>query len=403
MSKFHKYIYIALFIFTIQLLFINESFGKIVAVVSKLEGKAFYSSKGKTYPLKQGTHIPAQAEVFTEMGAQVSINDYYDHVYHVSGGAHIVVYSNLVELQEGYLWVKSLAYDELKGPFSVTTPNAVIENKKGEGIVSFDVYTGKTQLLSIRGNFEFRNSLMENLGINLSEGQFSFIHNEHEKGHPRRATPIGYASYKKVTGLFSGIQPFKDEEKVIRRTFLSTNPPPKQTVVKNATKKVEKDSSSSVFDEALQDKKRGDIQVLKMREPASIKKNQKNVINFYKQKIQELSKPKARKRWTPDYKMKSSVPVKVFGAASKQRTPASVKKKEVHYKSLKPGKSVKKQVVVKKKRAPASVGGMLPKIKTNAFESELLRQYKSQMRHEKEVNELIDRLESVNMDYQKEY
>jgi hypothetical protein len=400
MSKLRQIFTIALFF-----CFANQSYAKIVAVVSKLEGKAFYSTQGKTHPLREGTHIPAQAEIFTDLGAQVSINDYYDHVYHLSGGAHVVVYTNLLELKEGYLWMKSLAYDELKGPFRVTTPNAVVENQIGEGIVSFDVYTGKTQLLSIKGDFGFRNSLMENLGITLSEGQFSFIHNEHEKGHPRKATPIGYASYKKITGLFEGVQPFHKEEKVVRKTFLSTNPP--QEEMKPAEPKTQRAvasvKSNQAFDQALEAKKAGKTTVIKLREPASQAQHQEKVMNYYQQKIKQLAKPKPKKKWHPAYQKKSGVPVKVYGKRAGVRGPASVKRQASGMVTLKPGKKAKKYKSKVKSRMPASIGGMLPKVNTNAFESEMLNQYKNQMRHDQEVNDLIDQLQSVDMDYKKEY
>lgn len=394
-------------IFTIALffLFANQSFAKIVAVVSKLDGKAFYSFDGKTHTLREGTHIPAQAEIFTDLGAQVSINDYYDHIYHLSGGAHVVVYTNLIELKEGYLWMKSLTYDELKGPFRVTTPNAVVENQIGEGIVSFDVYTGKTQLLSIKGDFEFRNSMMENLGISLSEGQFSFIHNDHEKGQPRKATPIGYASYKKITGLFEGVQPFDKDEKVVSKTYLSTNPPEEQVkpVVPQKERSVASVKGVSAFDQALEAKKSGKTTVIKLREPASQVEHQEKVMNYYHDKIKELAKPKPKKKWRPEYQKKSGVPVKVFGGRVGVRGPASVKKQSAGMVTLKPGTTAKKYKRQIKARMPASVGGMLPKVNTNAFESEMLNHYKNQMRHDQEVNDLIDQLQSVDMDYKKEY
>ncbi|MCR9203336.1 MAG: hypothetical protein NXH75_02080 [Halobacteriovoraceae bacterium] len=401
MSTLRQIFTIALFFF-----FANSTFAKIVAVVSKLEGKAFYSAQGKTHTLSEGMHIPAQAEIFTDLGAQVSINDYYDHIYHLSGGAHVVVYTNLIELKEGYLWMKSLAYDELKGPFRVTTPNAVVENQTGEGIVSFDVYTGKTQLLSIKGDFEFKNSQMENLGITLSEGQFSFIHNEHEKGHPRKATPIGYASYKKITGLFEGVQPFDKQEKIVRKTFLSTNPPKKKvrpTTPQN-NRGVASVKSNKAFDQALEAKKAGHTTVRRLREPASQAQHQEKVMDYYQQKVKQLAKPKPKKKWNPGYQKKSGVPVRVFGQrTSGRRGPASVKRQAPGMVTLKPGETAKKYKKKVKTRMPASIGGMLPKVNTNAFESELLNQYKNQMRHDQEVNDLIDQLESVDMDYKKEY
>ena len=60
------------------------------------------------------------------------------------------------------------------------------------------------------------------------------------------------------------------------------------------------------------------------------------------------------------------------------------------------------------KRVPASIGSMAPKIKrhtgpANSFEGSLVEEYKRQMRHSNEVNELIDALKSYDNDYKKGY
>lgn len=418
----------------------HVAYGKIVAVVSQVKGNAFYTLNGQTKQIKAGDHLPHNAEIFTDMGAQLSLNDYYDHIYHLSGGGHLVVLNNLLELKEGYLWVQGLKYNEMHGPLRVTTANAVVENTEGECIVSFDVYTGKTQLLAIKGDFVFKNSLMEMMQLTLSEGQFSFIHNEHEEGRPRRPTPIGYASYQKVTSLFDGVEPFdkakaQDVMKQMK-TRLSTAP---STPAPSATDKVEMPQravaseapvkTNAAFEAALAAKKGepaakvypgpkaipeahsdgpGKITVLRLRDPASEKAHQESVMNYYHSKIQELAKPKPKKKWKPEYGGKSGVPVRVFGKKYKthsQRNPASVgKTKKPGFISVNPGsKKVNTKKSQRSSRTPASIGGMLPKIKTNAFESEMLKQYKHQMRHDQEVNELIDQLNSIDMDYKKDY
>ena len=69
---------------------------KLIVVVSEVKGNAFYSLGGKTKVLKEGVHLPASAEIFTEVGSQIAFNDYYDHVFYLSGGAHLIVYPNLI-------------------------------------------------------------------------------------------------------------------------------------------------------------------------------------------------------------------------------------------------------------------------------------------------------------------
>ncbi len=382
--------------------------GKIVAVVSQVKGKAFYTHEGKTKTLRSGMHLPVQAEVFTDLGAQVSLNDYYDHVYHLSGGGHMLVHNNLLELKEGYLWVKSLNYDPLKGPLKVTTSNAIIEHKKGEGIISFDVYTGKTQVLAVQGSFELRNIRQEYYQLGLSEGQFSFISDEHENGRPRKPTPIGYASFQKVTGLFDGVEPLKKEQaikrKVASKPQKSTRPGVKTVDAFEAAlarRKKSRGIASVSQSEGLSAETEGKITVIKLHEPESAQKKEKRLMNYYGQKLKML-KPKkhGQQKWKPSYQKKSDVAVRIFGTGKvnkpSRRMPASVKETKHH--------------VRKGSRTPASIGGMTPQIKTqvnkkgnSAFESELLQQYKSQMRHDREVNQLIDQLQSIDMDYQKEY
>jgi hypothetical protein len=70
---------------------------------------------------------------------------------------------------------------------------------------------------------------------------------------------------------------------------------------------------------------------------------------------------------------------------SAARAPASVKPTAV-------------EEMVKVKRAPASV-----KQQTDAFESSLVDQYKKQMRHSDEVNQLIRDLKNYEMDYDTGY
>lgn len=378
----------------------------ITAVVSSIKGNAFYSVGGSTKVLKTGMHLPAKTEIFTEVGSQVSFNDYYDHVFYLSGGAHLIVYPNLIELKEGYLWVKSLAYDALKGPLKITTANALVENRKGEGILSFDTYSGKTQVLSIKGDFELKNIHQEYHGTQVAEGQFSFIQDEYNKGSPRRATPIGYASYKKVTSLFDGVDAFEQKKtERMMKSYPSTTPTSRKRTIASVNEKVDP------FEQALREGKTedlthsaaGKVTVLKLRDPEREKAIEKNLMNFYKKKVTQLGRPKPKKKWTPHYHGKSGVKLTIFGrgkkASTSKRMPASISKRPAQT-------NITAKTYKKKYRTPASIGGMVPTINSKAnsqFESELVDQYKKQMRHDDDVNDLIDQLKSIDMDYKKEY
>ena len=396
----------------------------VIAVVSSVKGQAFYSANGKTLPLRAGTHISSGTEIFTELGGQVSLNDYYDHVYHLSGSGHISVYKNLVEIKEGYLWVQALAHDPMLGEFIISTANAQAAYTTGEAILSFDNYSGKTQILVVKGAFQFKNALQEFMNTAVSEGQFSFIQNEHNNGSPRRPTPIGYGSYKKVTGLFDGVNPIgKQKERVVHRpapmvkvpkadftvpkrdlaSVPSTNKadPAFEAALKRAMKKEVPPPKKAPKDEGAEAIQTANpnsgITVLRQNSPEEKAEREEKLLNYWQNKMAVMTKPKPKKRWKPTYGSKSKVMVNVFGSNKSEvkkrvikRVPASV---------IKP--KVKK--AIKKSRGPASVGAMLPTVKQSTFESKLVDKYKKQMRHDQEVNDLINELKSVDMDYKKEY
>jgi hypothetical protein len=126
-----------------------------------------------------------------------------------------------------------------------------------------------------------------------------------------------------------------------------------------------------------------------------VKESENKLLNYYQNKVKKLASPAPKKKWQRSYKQKkSSVPVVIYGASSpkveKKRYPASFS-------------SPSSKKTFKKARTPASVGGMLPEVKVSPFEAELGRQYKKQMRHDQQVNELIDQLKSIDMDYKKDY
>ncbi len=376
---------------------------KLIIVISEIKGNAFYSLGGSTKVLKEGMHLPAKTEIFSEVGSQVAFNDYYDHVFHLSGGAHLIVHPNLVELKEGYMWVKSLSYDPMKGPLKVTTANSLIEHSVGEGILSFDTYSGKTQVLSIKGDFELKNIRQEYQWMQVSQGQFSFIQDEYNEGAPRNSTPIGHASFKKITSLFNGVEAFdKDASKRSQQNFAPTQVA-KVPTTSSSSRGIASVESSDPFERALREKQglspSGKTTFIKLRDPEKEKAHEKNLLNYYHDKVSELGKPKPKAKWTPSYSGKSGVKVKIFGrgqthAPASSRMPASVKPAE-------PNKVTK--TYKKKYRTPASIGSMVPTVKNSAFESELVDQYKNQMRHDQEVNQLIDQLKSIDMDYKKDY
>ena len=203
------------------LLFTTSLWARPIAFVNSVTGKAFYVFSGKMKTIESGTHIPNGAEIITETGAQVSYSDYFDHRYHLSGSGHVLVKENYTKLYSGYFWLQSFRKDS---EAEIFTANAKVKYLNGDAIVSFDSVAGKTQLLVISGDFSFAGTQQPDLGVNLFDGQFSFISTDTEKslaGIPRKPTNCGFDSFKRITQLFDNIKPIhKGSFKNMQKTTL---------------------------------------------------------------------------------------------------------------------------------------------------------------------------------------
>lgn len=394
-------------IVAIQLLSI-QLYGQenLAVAVGNVEGNAFYSIGGKTRVLKTGMQIPSGADIFTEEGAQLSFYDYFNHQFTLSGSGQLTVYSNKTMLKAGYLWVQTRVIQN-ETDFQIMTANAEIEYGEGEGIVSFDPYSGKTQLLVLRGDYVFKNTLYKENYVNVRDGRFSFISNDVNSGLPRKPTPIGYGSFKKITGLFNGVQTLEEQNKGNAQKIAST-----ETVGKDVYINVPKQDAG--FEQAL-----GKAMV---RAPSSENKdgkiNTEVLLNDYlkelakdenKADIKSFKGPASEKKSIGNEKIykgyrKNSVNVNIYGSTSKSvpkleenRIPASSHPVET-----------KVYGKAKDSRTPASLGNMLPEVhhtqmNMKSFESKLNQEYHQQQRHSDEMNTLIDKLRSVDMDYKKDY
>lgn len=350
-------------------------------VIQELKGKAFFMLEGKPKQLKKGMRIGTPLEVFTEVGAEVSLSDYHDHLYHISGSSHALLHQRNLKLNEGYLWVQVL--QESSSPFRVLTPNGTLDYTHGEVIISYDSNQGKTQVLSLSGTHHFKNLVQDFMVTDVKEGHFSFIDLDLNNGQPRNPTPIGYGSFQKVTSLFDKVEP-------VHQSIL-TQRPSSSRVVKN-NKRATASVNVSAFESALQDIKQEDkefkeIPVLKIPQSKAVV-DSTELMKLYKKSVEGAHKTTRRKRHPSSkrnyqqYKHKSNVKVRVFGSSA--------------YNFLKEDKSETK------KREPSSLKRKEKKNYSD-FERSLQRNYKTQTRHPEEVNSLIKELESVSMDYQEQY
>lgn len=354
-----------------------------VGIVSKIEGNAFETINGKTRTLKVGDELTGMSEVMTTSGANITITDYFDHQFHLSGSSHVKMTGIGMELRRGYLWVQSYG----QSPYSIKTANGFANVGYGETIMSFDPASSKTQLLVMRGTHTFGNLMEPDMTLTVEDGHFSFLSNDVENGIPRQSTPVGFSSFKKVTSLFQGVQSMDKGdwntdnktaaaarvETQVARTIAST----KQAPVPGTVIYVKSVQGGS-------------------RVPASASSDV-SAYDYYKSKVKKAP-------WKSNLK-KSGVPVKVWGETS-QRIPASTKSwKQIKREEL-PKFPTPPTKVETSSRNPASVSDISIRpveVKTDDFEKGLSNQYKKQMRHSTEVNSLIRDLQNYDQDFKTAY
>ena len=310
------------------------------AVVKQLKGNAFMIFDTKTQSLHTGDHIPLGAEVLTEEGTELTLANYFNHQFHTTGSCHLKVGKKSTVLLEGYLWFRALNQGR-GGPlsFDVKTANGIVQYNDTEGIISFDPGNGKTQYLNLRGNNVFFNKVRPGPQYEVSTGMFSFIHNKHNRGIPKRPAPIGIKPYKKLMALFENIRPLPpipgmwDQEPGRGIASIGGGNDLKEILKKYSLKRNNRRSN-----------------------PSPIK------VNIY---------APSSGNWNTDEKKEADEPLEPVIKIGKK-------------KPRNPG------------RSPASLNAP----SANPFEEALQSRYKDNKRQKKELNSLIDALKSVNQDYQ---
>ena len=318
----------------------SEASGLVLSV----QGEAFVVSENRTAPLETSDYIYDFSEIVTSDNAQVTFKDKFDHKYHLAPGSHIKLLNRIIELKTGYLWIKS---DGDQKGFSVQTANAKVSYNQGEGIVTYDTLSGKTQLLVVQGDMDFSNILLDENRVTVSDAMFSFLSGDMENTSPRAPTSVGQASFSKMVSLFLGAKPdhevvthapadvkhdVKSEPHVApelasHKEETAVHSKPERSIASVEEKKpeptiVEEKKGSGKF-----------IYVVRQRDEEEIAKKEQELDQAYKSTlaVMEKSKPKKIKpAWTPDYSKKSDVVVKIYGA-KKQPAPARLPASTVDY------------------------------------------------------------------------
>lgn len=387
---------------------------KKLAVVDEIVGNAFLIEDGKTKQLRVGDFLTDFSEIMTEESAQVSFSDYYDHQYHLSGSGHVKILNKMIELVRGYLWVQS--YRATKIPFMVQTANAVIKFYDGESIISFDSYSGKTQIMVVKGDFRIGNILhkQRHFDVDIGDGEFSSVDNELHGGNPRTTTPVGYKSFQKVLSLFSGIKPLDEDNDLYRE--VKRIPKKEKQALKVARKmavgKKERDSilKKYIQQQVPEKKTNGSGKFIYLRLDKKARERGKDTFTrYYGRIIKKLEKEKKKKKvvkFKPSYKKKSGVPIYIFTPRVSFPVPGKKLKRLKRKKNLGRAKgrySKKMKRQAKRKRVYKRKSRQQLQRERSEFEKTLVNEYKNQMRHSEEVNSLIEDLKSYEQDYKKNY
>ena len=186
-------------------------YAKPVAQVTEMSGTVFVvTPEGKTSALKVNQHIEEKSEVMVDEGATITLNDYFDATYHLTGGSHLKFFNKSVQLKKGKTWIQST---NARHPLALTTANAAVDFWKGEFITTFDQVTSRSQVLVVNGEVEVSNVLDKNMKYTVAAGTFSLIDPEVENGIPRSPTKVGLASLNKALSEFKQLpEKIKAEE-----------------------------------------------------------------------------------------------------------------------------------------------------------------------------------------------
>lgn len=176
---------------------------KPVAQVTAVSGAVFMvSPEGKTSALKLNQHLEDKSEVMIEEGASITLNDYYNATYQLTGGSHLKFFNKSVQLKKGKTWIQSKNARHL---LALTTANGHVNFLKGEFITTFDQSTSKTQVLVVNGEVEVSNILDKNMKYTVAAGSFTMVDPEIENGSPRTPTKVGLASLNSALKDFQHI------------------------------------------------------------------------------------------------------------------------------------------------------------------------------------------------------
>lgn len=192
-----------------------SAWAKPVAQVTGVSGTVFVvTSEGQTSILKSNQHLDDKSEVMVEEGASITLNDYYDATYHLTGGSHLKFFNKSVQLKKGKAWIQA---QNARHPLALTTANGHVSFWKSEFITTFDHHTSRSQVLVVNGDVEFSNVLDKDMKYTVSAGTFTTVDPEIENGLPRAPTKVGLQSLNSSLAEFKQLPEEMKEPSVSRK------------------------------------------------------------------------------------------------------------------------------------------------------------------------------------------
>jgi hypothetical protein len=371
-----------------------------VGFVRTLKGNAFSLWNGKMKVLNPGDTLEDFSDIYTEEGSEIVLADYRDHSFHLAGGGHLKMIKGMIELQKGYLWIKSAGGVKGVESLFILTANAQVQFKNGEGVVSYDYSSEKTQALSVLGSMSIENSQVNYLREEIPEGHFSFVSKKYNQGAPRIATPIGEDSFKKVVSLFDLPRP-NEEVKNIATAKRDVASIPAELNAKTAG------SFDLPIEKNLNVEGKGKIKIMRTQTH-----QYKDLKSDYMSELKREKQRRAAAQKTLEPMKKSGVKMMMFGfdhnllAEPKVKTVQKVQVGKREEKST-PDNTEKIFKVENKalnvtqeavpERQPASKTA--EKAADSTFEDSLNSQYKSQPKHNGDLGKLINELQNFDQDY----
>lgn len=172
--------------------------------VSKLKGNGFLTLSGQTEELTSKSRIENGSEVFVEEKTYLTIASVDGTFYHFSPESSFKVTKTSLTLRTGSVWVQNR---DMNSEILLSTANSEIRFAAGEGIVSYDTNSGKTQLMVIRGQFNLTSTLEKGISVAVAEKNFSFVDAKYNGGIPRDPTPVGNKAFSEMLSMYPGIKP----------------------------------------------------------------------------------------------------------------------------------------------------------------------------------------------------